>query len=148
MIFNSIRKKHIIWIIYGSTICICFVYNMSCFLAFFPQRIRGLSTQFHCHGWWVVDFWPFGLKEDVENLMDPWDWYMGVNPKIVGKPPKWMVKIRENPMNELMIWGGTVPLFLGQHPYLPTFIYAITGWPYPQGMRESTFTGWGTLIPY
>ena len=26
--------------------------------------------------------------------------YLGVEPKIVGKPPKWMVKIMENPMNK------------------------------------------------
>ena len=25
-------------------------------------------------------------------------WNMGVNPKIGGKPPKWMAKIRENPI--------------------------------------------------
>ena len=36
-------------------------------------------------------------------------WYMGVEPKIRGKPPKWMVKIMENPikMDDL-----GVPLFL------------------------------------
>ena len=35
---------------------------------------------------------------------------MGVEPKIGGKPPKWMVKITENPikMNDL----GGPPLFL------------------------------------
>ena len=36
--------------------------------------------------------------------------YMGVNPKIGGKPPKWMVKIMENPMNKWDDLG--VPLFL------------------------------------
>ena len=37
---------------------------------------------------------------------------VGVEPKIGGfYPPKWMVKIRENPMNKWMIWGET-PLFL------------------------------------
>ena len=30
---------------------------------------------------------------------------MGVEPKIGGKTPKWMVKIMENPMNKWMIWG-------------------------------------------
>ena len=52
---------------------------------------------------------------------------MGVEPKIGGKPPKWMVKIMENPMNKWMIWG-VFPLFLVQHPYekmaaseIPTF---------------------------
>ena len=36
-------------------------------------------------------------------------------PKIGGKPPKWMVKIMENPikMDDL---GGKNPLFLVQHP--------------------------------
>ena len=36
---------------------------------------------------------------------------MGVNPKIGGFPPKWMVKIMENPMNKWDDWGET-PLFL------------------------------------
>ena len=38
-------------------------------------------------------------------------------PKIGGKPPKWMVKIMEHPMNK---WDdlGVFPLFLVQHPYL------------------------------
>ena len=37
---------------------------------------------------------------------------MGVNPKIGGKPPKWMVKIMvPNPMNKRMIWGENPPIF-------------------------------------
>ena len=38
---------------------------------------------------------------------------MGVEPKINrgGKiPPKWMVKIMENPMNKWMLWGGVPPI--------------------------------------
>ena len=31
--------------------------------------------------------------------------HMGGNPKIGVFPPKWMVKIVENPMNKWMIWG-------------------------------------------
>ena len=34
---------------------------------------------------------------------------MGVEPKIGGKPPKWMVKIRENPIN---MDDLGIPLFL------------------------------------
>ena len=34
---------------------------------------------------------------------------MGVNPKIGAKPPKWMVKIMENPIK---IYDFGVPLFL------------------------------------
>ncbi len=37
---------------------------------------------------------------------------MGVEPKIGGKPPKWMVKIRENPMNKWDDLGNKNPLFL------------------------------------
>ena len=37
---------------------------------------------------------------------------MGVNPKIRGNPPKWMVKIMENPMNKWDDFGGP-----GKHPY-------------------------------
>ncbi len=33
-------------------------------------------------------------------------------------PPKWMVKIRENPMNKWMIWGAhQKTLFLDLHPH-------------------------------
>ena len=47
-----------------------------------------------------------------------WLEYMDVNPKIGGfYPPKWMVKIMENPMNKWMIWGfshifGLTPILL------------------------------------
>ena len=44
---------------------------------------------------------------------------MWVFPKIGVFPPKWMVKIMENPMNKWMIWGvKPPPLFLVQHPCL------------------------------
>ncbi len=43
--------------------------------------------------------------------------YMGVEPKIGGNPPKWMVYFMENPMNKCMIWGVLPPLFLEGHPY-------------------------------
>ena len=41
---------------------------------------------------------------------------MGVEPKIGVKPPKWMVKIMENPikMDNLGIFGGT-PIFGNTH---------------------------------
>ena len=35
-----------------------------------------------------------------------WKW---VFPKIVGKPPKWMVKIMENPMYKWVFWGENPP---------------------------------------
>ena len=41
--------------------------------------------------------------------------YMGVEPKIGGKTPKWMVKIMENPIFQWMIWGKTH--HLRKHPY-------------------------------
>ena len=44
--------------------------------------------------------------------------YMGVEPNIGGKPPKWMVKIMENPMNKWMIWG--YPYFW-KHPHGSTW---------------------------
>ena len=36
--------------------------------------------------------------------------HMGVDPKIVGKPPKWMVKIMENPI-KMDDFGGKNPYF-------------------------------------
>ena len=40
---------------------------------------------------------------------------MGVSKNRGVYPPKWMVKIMENPMNKWMIWGET-PLFFGLTP--------------------------------
>ena len=42
---------------------------------------------------------------------------MGVEPKIVVgfSPPKWMVKIMENPIKIRMIWGGPTPIFGNTH---------------------------------
>ena len=37
--------------------------------------------------------------------------------KIGGFPPKWMVKIMENPMNKWMILGGRKPTIFRKHPY-------------------------------
>ena len=46
--------------------------------------------------------------------------YVGVEPKIGGfDPPKWMVKIMENPMNKWMIWGA--------HPYF---------WKHPRASKR------------
>ena len=39
-------------------------------------------------------------------------------PKIGGKPPKWMVKIMENPMNKWMIWGPPI-IFGNTHIHFP-----------------------------
>ena len=46
---------------------------------------------------------------------------MGVSPKIGGKPPKWMVKIMENPikMDDL----GCPPLFLETPIYMFNCVY-------------------------
>ena len=44
---------------------------------------------------------------------------MGVEPKIGGKPPKWMVKIMENPI-KLDDLGGP-PLFLETSIYILSF---------------------------
>ena len=41
---------------------------------------------------------------DGEKILASWV-HMGVEPKIGGKPPKWMVKIMENPIKHGMIWG-------------------------------------------
>ena len=38
---------------------------------------------------------------------------MGVEPKIGVKPPKWMVKIMDNPMNKWMIWGVAGSIIFG-----------------------------------
>ena len=52
-------------------------------------------------------------------------WYFSVFfsiwafPKIGVKPPKWMVKIMENPMNKWMIWGENPPF--KEQPYVSAF---------------------------
>ena len=41
-------------------------------------------------------------------------------PKIGGKPPEWMVKIIEKPMNKWMIWWVST-YHLRKHPYKPPY---------------------------
>ncbi len=59
---------------------------------------------------------------DIPNNLRIW-----MFPKIGGKPPKWMVKIMEKPMNKWMIWGYT---YFWKHPY---------DWM-PRVSNENTFT--------
>ena len=40
-------------------------------------------------------------------LRNIWDWKMGVEPKIGGKPPKWMVYFMENPI-KMNGFGGSI----------------------------------------
>ena len=42
------------------------------------------------------------------------EWYMGVS-KNRGFPPKWMVKIMENPIKHRIIWGETH--YFRKHPH-------------------------------
>ena len=60
----------------------------------------------------------FGRLE-ADIMTEPWKWKkMDVEPKIRGFcPPKWMVKIMENPIK--IGFGGKHPYFW-KHPYLPT----------------------------
>ena len=51
---------------------------------------------------------------DFKLVGGGYGWYMDVEPKIVGKPPKWMGKIMENPikMDDL---GGNTPILGNTH---------------------------------
>ena len=42
-----------------------------------------------------------------------------------GFPPKWMVKIRENPMNKWMIWGENPPFSETPHILVMKFLGAL-----------------------
>ncbi len=75
---------------------------------------------------------------DIPGPMSPFfASHMDVKPKIGGKqnPPKWMVKIMENPikMDDL---GGTT--FFWKHPYLPYFKGFLWEW------YGSSMGGWGS----
>ena len=50
----------------------------------------------------------------VQDISNSLNGHLGVEPKIGGKPPKWMVKIIENPikMDDL---GGKPPIFGNTH---------------------------------
>ena len=66
---------------------------------------------------------------EMKKLSTTITWICLVNwvfPKIGGKPPKWMVKIMENPMNKWMDWG---------YPYF---------WKHPVG---DFFASYGTYPP-
>ena len=61
---------------------------------------------------------------------------MDVEPKIGGKPPKWMLKIMvPNPIFEWMIWG-VFPLFLVQHPYLSSDSEILTSSTEVDGVQD------------
>ena len=47
---------------------------------------------------------------------------MGVEPKIGGKPPKWMVKIMENPVKIDDLGGFTTPIFGNTQVVFGTFL--------------------------
>ena len=53
--------------------------------------------------------------------MDKKGIHIGVSKNRGILPPKWMVKIMENPMNKWMIWGET-PLYLECHPHVSCFL--------------------------
>ena len=71
----------------------------------------------------------------MENLQD-----MDVEPKIGGKPPKWMVKIMENPtkMDDL---GGKNPIFGNTHMGSVGWLDLLVGW----SILEST-GHWGSRV--
>ncbi len=58
-----------------------------------------------------------GFTPRIPDFMR-WD-VCGCFQKIRGKPPKWMVKIMENPMNKWMIWGFSHYFWISTHihPY-------------------------------
>ena len=90
------------------------------------------------NSWGMMDLNSWKLRNVWCLTWDPWDWYMGVNPKIGGVfAPKCMVKIMENPMNKWMIWGGFPPIFGNTHMsismyiYIYIYIYIYTSWYLP-----------------
>ncbi len=66
----------------------------------------GSTKQRQCNLGWGPSMmsWRWAPGNDADSKL-----HMGVEPKIGGKPPKWMVKIRENPIR---IDDLGVPLFL------------------------------------
>ena len=52
-----------------------------------------------------------------------WELHMGGNPKIGGKPPKWMVKIMENPIFCMDDLGGKPTIFGNTHIFSVSFSY-------------------------
>ena len=59
------------------------------------------------HGMEPAGLMDFVLRSCYKLLIDIW-----VFPKTGGKPPKWMVKIMENPMNKWMIWGAHLSMVM------------------------------------
>ena len=51
-------------------------------------------------------------------------------------PPKWMVKIMENPIFQWMIWGEGPPLFLGWHPCVFCLRRDCDQWSLPSPLRD------------
>ena len=102
--------------------------------------------------WWLMTWFPMGFNlhgfGEASRMVNPlhlkaWQswWDMGVNPKIGGfYPPKWMVKIMENPikMDDL----GGPPLFLETPIWLQSECFTGTGYFFLWTSWDVTFEAW------
>ena len=70
--------------------------------SFATLQIMGIN--YRSLNWWSPDLWTHQ------------QYHMGVSKNRGVKPPKWMVKIMEIPMNKWMIWGVFTHYFR-KHPY-------------------------------
>ena len=90
-------------------------------------------------------------QQQLGNTRGTWNQHMGVEPKIGGKPPKWMVKIMESP-TELMILG--YPYFW-KHQYFAEgmFDFFPFGGIYDRSLEGSSFSYifsmvWCQIVPF
>ena len=82
-------------------------------------KLEGNASRIHFQLLTGLPHYPmFSFKIPV-GFESPQTWMF---PKIGGKPPKWMVKIMENPMNKWMIWGYH---YFWKHPYYILYIILV-----------------------
>ena len=115
-----------------------------------PNRlmfVQSLHIDFYLYTWHILALhlsktsilhWHLGNRGTYQLVYN--ESFYGCFQKIGGKPPKWMVKIMENPM-KMDDLGGVFPLFSGCHPYKRPAKWISEIWVAP------TYLEWWMLVP-
>ena len=106
------KKPSLSWYLEMET-CFFFFRKPTTFIAFIDE----LSVKNLDNTWSGIKKYRSALNKLLGSV--GFNRILGVEPKIGGKPPKWMVKIKENPMNKWMIWGYHC---FWKHPYRYIYI--------------------------
>ena len=85
----------------------------------YRREVKNSWATFNCHHCWSE-----GVSTRCKSTWFLWCLCQGdiwVVPTIGGKPPKWMVKIMENPLDKMGWFGGSFPPIFGKQPISTAF---------------------------